>query len=52
VDEEWEIWTVYVLRSLSNGWLYTRMTNDIDRRRREHNRVHTPNQIPVAKVLT
>jgi putative endonuclease len=32
------VWTVYVLRSLKNGWLYIGMTNDIDRRLREHNR--------------
>ncbi len=38
MNQTGEVWTVYVLRSLSNGWLYTKMTNDLDRRRREHNR--------------
>ncbi len=32
-----ETHTVYVLRSRSNGWLYIGMTNDVDRRLREHN---------------
>ena len=31
-------YTVYVLRSLRNGWFYIGMTDDLDRRVREHNR--------------
>ena len=30
-------WTVYVLRSLKNGWFYIGMTGDLHRRIREHN---------------
>ncbi|KKM28226.1 hypothetical protein LCGC14_1566810 [marine sediment metagenome] len=32
------MWTVYVLRSHKNGWLYIGLTNDVARRLREHNR--------------
>jgi putative endonuclease len=32
------MWTVYVLRSVKNGWLYIGLTNDVERRVREHNR--------------
>ena len=32
------MWNVYVLRSLKNDWLYIGLTNDLDRRVREHNR--------------
>jgi putative endonuclease len=36
--EQGEGWTVYVLRSLRNGWLYIGLTNDVTRRLQEHNR--------------
>jgi len=32
------MWTVYVLKSLKNGWLYIGMTDNLERRLREHNR--------------
>ena len=32
------MWYVYVLLSQKNGWLYIGLTNDVDRRVREHNR--------------
>ncbi len=35
-----EAYTVYVLRSEHNGWFYIGMTNDVDRRLREHNGGH------------
>jgi len=38
MNQTGEVWTVYVLRSLSKGWLYIGMTNDLERRLREHNR--------------
>jgi putative endonuclease len=33
-------YTVYVVRSMRNGWLYIGMTRDVSRRLREHNRGH------------
>ena len=35
------MWTVYVLRSLKNGRLYTGSTNNLDRRLAEHARGQT-----------
>lgn len=32
------MWTVYVLRSRKNGWLYIGLTNDSDRRKAEHDK--------------
>jgi len=34
--QQW--YTVYALVSLTNGWLYIGLTNDLARRLREHNR--------------
>jgi putative endonuclease len=35
-----ETYKVYVLRSQSNGWFYIGMTNNLNRRLREHNGGH------------
>jgi putative endonuclease len=37
-----DVWTVYVLRSLKNGRLYTGSTDDVERRIAEHARGKTP----------
>lgn len=42
MDEAEHQWFVYVLRSRKNGWLYIGLTNDVERRLREHNRGYNP----------
>ena len=49
------MWSVYVLYSLRNGWLYIGLTNNVERRLVEHNRGYnrsTKGKGPFQLLLT